>query len=226
MPDGEIVLPARLVARIERSQPVWRQYGEREAELRATAAGAHRWLELARWADRAGHPRGMRRALLEAAEIDPGLEGLAPLMARLGFVLDEELGRWLSEEDYMRRRGYRLWGDRWLAAEEYDARRRAHEQAEQRRREDARQERIARAIEALVLTQLGRAAESESEPGPAEGRGPLVAVYSGGHPWGLPVVPLPPTPPQPGQGTYDKLAKRQPGSLLPIQPRRHLTSSE
>ena len=226
MPHGEIVLPGKVVARVERSQSVWQEYGRRESALLGSAPRAHEWLELARWADGASYEHGMREAALRAAAADPQLVGLAPLMARIGHILDRDAGEWLSEAEYMRRRGYRLWGNQWLRAEEYEARRRAHEEAQKRRREDARQERIARAIEALVVAELSRAAEPESDPEPDEVRRPVVAVYANSY---IPFLAPPggPLPPPTGlQASFEDLARRQPGSLFPIRPQRHLTSSE
>ena len=231
MPHGEIVLPARVVARVERSPSAWRTFDERAAALRDPEAPAGRWLELAIWAEEAGYAEGVRLALLRAAELDPGLEGLAWRMGRLGYVLDREAGRWVAEADYMRQRGYRLWGDRWLPRDEYAARQRAREEREARRREEARQERITRAIEALVVAQLSRAAESEPEPTPAGGA--VVAVYPGGYypfavaPASPGSAPAPaPAPTAPAQADYDQLAKRQPGSLFPVPQRRRRASRE
>lgn len=230
LPYGEIVLPAKVVARVERSRSVWEEYSEREAALRGASSTAGDWLELATWADRAGYRQGMRRALLRAAEMDPQLEGLAPLMRRVGHILDGEAGEWLAEADYMQRRGYRLWGDHWLPREEYQARHRARQEAEKTSREDARQERIARAIEALVVAQLSRAAAPQEEPAPPV-RGPLVAVYPGGY-YPFAVAPTvvagaAQAVVAPEQATFEDLVDRQPGSLFPVQPRRrHLTSSE
>lgn len=225
MPHGEIVLPDKVVARVERSSSVWQVFGERQDALRGTGASAKTWLELAHWADEAGYPEGMRQAALRAGEIDPELDGLALLMSRVGHVFDGEAGEWLAEVEYMRRRGYRLWGDHWLPREEYATRLRAHEEAQARRREDARQERIARAIEALVVAQLSQAAEPDPEPIPIQAHGPLVAVYPGYFPFVAPIGPAPPAA-GPGQSDFDDLARRQPGSLFPIQPRRHLKSSD
>ena len=141
------------------------------------------------------------------------------MMARIGHIHDDEIDRWLPEVDYMRRRGYRLWQDRWLSREEHAARLRAHEEAEKRRRDDARQERITRAIEALVVTRLSR--QNEPEPEVTERPGPLVAVYGG---YSYPrlavsrvVRPVGFDPET--RGTFDDLARRQPGSILPIRPR-------
>ena len=88
MPHGEIVLPEKVVARVERSRSIWQVYAERQSALRGIAASGRDWLDLAAWADRAGYPAGMRQALLVAAEMDPQLDGLAPLMAGIGHMLD------------------------------------------------------------------------------------------------------------------------------------------
>jgi hypothetical protein len=227
MPHGEIVLPDRVVARVERSPSAWQEFAERERGLRAASSTPRQWLDLARWADEAGFRPGMRVALLRAAELDPGLDGLAPLMKRSGYIRDPESGEWLNEADYMRRRGYRLWDDHWLPEGEYERRLRAHREAETRRREDARQERIARAIEALVVAELSRAAASQPAPRPPEPRGPLVAVYTGGYfPFGLTAGVGAPAPVAPEQATFDDLVDRQPGSLFPVRPRRHLSSRD
>ena len=220
MPYGEIVLPARVVARVERSRSVWREYELRETQLRSGSATARQWLELARWADEIDYRRGMESALLRAAALEPDLAGLPPLMAGIGYIRDGEGGEWLTEAAYMRRRGYRLWGGHWLPQQEYEARLRAHQEAEARRREDERQERIARAIEALAVAQLSRAAEREAEPEPVETRRPLVAVYSGAY-FGFAAAPVASVPADPDRTTYEDLVGRQPGSLFPVQPRRH-----
>ncbi|MFQ5349005.1 MAG: hypothetical protein ACE5EG_01025 [Thermoanaerobaculia bacterium] len=226
MPYGEIVLPERVVARVERSRSIWQVFAERQTELRDAAASAPEWLELALWADAAGYPEGMREALLGAAEIDPLLDGLAPLMRRIGYQLDREAGQWLTEGDYMRQRGYRRWGDRWLTRDEYAVRWRAREEAQKKRRAEAREERITRAIEALVVAELSRAAEPEPPPRPIATHGPLVAVYPGAFfPFVAPAASVPAVG-GPEQATFEELAKRQPGSLFPVRPRRHLTSSE
>lgn len=225
MPYGEIVLPEKVVARVERSASAWQGYSERKAELDGTDASARDWLELALWADRQGFERGVREAALRAGERDPGVDGLAPLMARFGRIFDRQEGRWLAEADYMRRRGYRLWSGEWLPGDEYAARLRAHEEAEARRREEARQDRIARAIEALVAVELRRAPQAEppppAPPDPRITRGPVVAYFPGAY---YRFVAQDKTQVRDGgdeRASFDDLVGRQPGSLFPVRP-RHL----
>ncbi len=239
-PYGEIVLPLNVVARIERSQSVWQEYGERERRLRARSSRASEWLELALWADGVEYERGSRAAAREAAALEPQLDGLASLMRRLGYVHDEQAGEWLTEHELMRRRGYELWEDRWVPREVYLARMRERREAEEKRRQEARQERIARAIEALAVAQLSRSAASDSEPPagrrPLGGhRGRVVAVFPGTYfpflvgvaaprreqaPDGLDPASSPPA-------SFEDLLDRQPGSLMPLRPARgHLRSGD
>lgn len=227
MPYGEIVLPSTVVARIERAASPWQEFDARQALLRGGPSTASQWLELARWARASGYERGAREALLEAARLDPRLAGLAPLMGQIGYILERESGEWLPEADYMRRRGYRLWDGEWLPLTEYEARLGAQREADKRRRDDDRQERIARALEALVVAQLARASEPEPEAEPLRNRAPLVAVYTGAYvPYLAPRSgPVPPVVSD-EQATFEDLVGRPPGSLFPILPRRHLTSSE
>ena len=226
LPHGEIVLPAKVVARIERSPSTWRAFGERAAALDGASSSAADWLDLARWAELAGYAAGMRQALLRAAELDAGLAGLAPRMSGLGYLLDAESGRWLAEADYMRRRGYRLWQGYWLPRDEYAARLRVRQEEAARRREEARQERITRAIEALVVAQLSRAAEPEPAAPPAATSGPVVAVFPGYFSFGSAAAAAGQPPSAAAGGVYDELARRQPGSLLPVPQPRRPTSGE
>lgn len=227
---GEIVLAANLVDRVERRPSVWQEYRERELRLESASAPAGAWLELARWAERMSYEPGFLRALVRAAELEPRLEGLEPLMRRAGYLFDDEAGRWQSEKQYMERRGYLLWGDRWLPRAAYLERLRERREAERRRRDEARQERIARAIEALAVAELGRAARSEPEPA-ERASGPLVAVYTGG---GLPFAAFPvigpapapaPGPPAGRQASFEDLVDRQPSSPFRVRP-RHLSRSD
>lgn len=235
MPDGEIVLPEGVVSRVERSRSVWEEFSERQRRLASEQSAAAAWLELARWASEVDFRPGMERAALRAAELDPTLDGLDGLMRRLGRIFDPVSEAWLSEKEYMERRGYVLWGDRWLPREAYLARLQEHQERESRRRDEDRQERITRAIEALAVAEIRRSAAPA--PRPATGQGGVVASFPGAY---FPVVrgfgatvAVGPA----AQLSYKELSRRQPGSLFPIrQPRvqappipprpRHLTSRD
>ncbi len=238
LPYGEIVLPAKAVARVERAPSVWQLYLERERELRSAGSPASDWLELARWSQGHGFVRGLQTAALVAARLEPGLEGLQPLMAAMGYSFDSKAGEWLTESERMRRRGYVPWEGRWVTPEVRQFEMRQLEALAAQRREELRQERIARAIEALAVAQLSRSKQEAEEPprrAPAAGGSPLVAVFPGYFPFlvanpravGAGGTAAAPAASHPDAASFDDLIDRQPGSLFPVAPRRrHLRSSD
>ncbi len=93
--SGEMSLPLSWVAEVERERGPLEQYLERKKALvaRPDAAG-EAWLELARWARARNVGHGFRESLLTAAELEPELGGLAPLMASIDFFYKRESGVW------------------------------------------------------------------------------------------------------------------------------------
>lgn len=237
MPHGEMGVPASWVARVERSESPLAEYLRRKQAL-GPDASAGEWLELARWARAAGLAEGAREAGLQAAARDPRLEGLAPILGPVGLVFDETAGDWVSEAQLMARRGYLRLGAEWVSAEVAAERRRlaAEERLAAERR--ARDERLDRVITLLALAQLQEAREDSAPPAVVAvpvGGGPLlgapVAVFPGvfhprphrphprsGHPDGHHGDRPPVHPPATHHGgfSYDALAGRQPGSIIPI----------
>lgn len=131
LPIGSMSLSLDQVERIDEGESVLGQYQERLAELESDpATGVEAWLELARWATNQGFQRGMRRAALAAATLDPEAEGLAPLMRGLGYIYDTELGveGWLPYDEAMRRRGLVEDQGEWISSEEMQERARTRAQ--------------------------------------------------------------------------------------------------
>ena len=95
---GEMSIPSSWIARIERGPGALEEYLRRSRELAAreqpTAEG---YVSLARWARLQGLGHGFRESLLAAAELEPNLEGLAPLMAGIGYDFDSTRSAWLPE---------------------------------------------------------------------------------------------------------------------------------
>lgn len=155
MPGGSLSLPRSHVLRVESSDSDFAEYLRRKETLRRGGAGAADWLALARWAKERGISHGAREASLIAAEAEPRLEGLAPLMRSYAYVLDEQLDRWVPYSDYMRRRGFVHSNGQWITREEYAARVRAEEEERERRRAE-QAERLAayrtRAVQEAQLT--------------------------------------------------------------------------
>jgi hypothetical protein len=237
MAHGEVGIPASWVERIEPSETVLAEYLRRRAALEPDA-GARDWLELALWARARGLAEGAREAGLRAAVLDPRLEGLAPVLGAAGLVFDEAAGDWVSEAQLMARRGYQRLGGEWVGAEIVAERRRLAEEARWAAERQARDERLDRVITLLALAQLQEAREEHRQPvavypgpypvGGASLLGAPVAVFPGvfhprpplRHPapdrtgGGRP--PVHPPAANHGGFTYDALAGRQPGSIIPL----------
>lgn len=235
MAHGEMAVPASWVVEIEESDTVLARYLERKAAL-GPGAEAAEWLELARWARSQGFAEGAREAGLEAAALDPRQEGLAPILQAAGLVFDEESGAWLTEEALMVRRGFVRVGKEWLPAEVVAERRRAAEEERLAAARSAREARLDQAITLLALSQLQEAQEDRAEvvvpvasPYGASLVGAPVAVFSGTfHPRSThrphPSPRRRPRVGPPARGgehhhsgfSYDALAGRQPGSIIPL----------
>lgn len=235
LPFGEIGLARASVSRIERGESPLGQYLERRRGLELRTGGAEEWLDLALWAEGQGLDHSAREAVFVAARLDPGLPGLASPMTALGYEYEQNLAVWLPHDALMRRRGFVFSDGRWLSPDQAATLSRARAAEDARHLERQRQDRMARAVEMMVLAQLAQAEENRRAR--EETR-----VYTHGIPlWGgYPVVVPPgysprpslrPTPHHPRhngrtgnthrgsrrshrQGIVD----RPPGSLIPVTP--------
>ncbi len=233
MPGGVVSLPLSQIERVEEADSSFAEYLRRKEALRRTAEPrATDWLDLARWARVRGLSQGIRESALLAAQLDPHLSGLEPLMRGLGYVLDKELDRWIPYADSMRRRGFVQSNGQWISQEEYAQRQRRQED-ELARLRAARAEvevRAAQAAQARRLAELEAREERERRrSAPPETYGFPLYGFPGY--WVAP-PPIPPCcdgqpeppggghhPPKPperpridnGSSTYT----RMPGSLIP-----------
>ncbi|MFY9826146.1 MAG: hypothetical protein WAM82_32570 [Thermoanaerobaculia bacterium] len=221
---GVLVLPKSQVLRVEAGDSNLGEYlRQKEALKKSPTTRAADWVELARWAQSKQLDQAMRESALAAAVLDPHVPGLAPILRGLGYVLDEQLDRWVRYDDLMRRRGFVQSNGHWISAEEYQARARAQADEDARRRaerreraSEAREERLA------MLTELALTRELTQPQGPPLYPGPYA-------PWGASVILLPgfvASPPghherrtpdlfhlEPDFGSGDLI--RVPGSLIP-----------
>ena len=240
LPHGMIRLPMTRVVRIDRAASAYEEYLAR-AEALAGGSSARAWLELAVWARERDLPSCVRDAALEAARLDPDLDGLAPLLHELGYARDEQLGGWIPYDQMMVRKGYVEIDGRWVPAEVVaEAARQAREEHE-RQVAERREAQVDRAITLLALAQVREAREeSERQSAPAvvypygaplgapvavfpgsfapRGRAPRHAP-EGGHDQGAP-SPAPSSSRAPAHhtGSWNDVARRQPGSIIPLQP--------
>jgi len=196
VPFGEIGLPRSSVSRVERADSAFELYLARRAELEASDAEASDWLALARWAVDEGLDHSARESVLFAAELNPELDELVPLMRRFDYALDESLGEWVPWKELMRRRGYVLTNGKWLSPSEAMARRRAEDEAAASRRNQERQDRLTRAMEMMVLAQVIQAEEDRRLMQEAQVVGNGIPIW--GYPIGPPHGYWPRPPLQPG----------------------------
>ena len=188
MQGGVVSLPKSQVLRVEAKDSDLSGYLRRKEALRRSAdARAQDWLELARWAKTQGLEQGAREAALVAAELDPKLEGVATLLRGYKYTFDEQLGRWISYEESMRKRGFVFSQGAWISKEEMAERarlQREHEAHVAQLREAARADRAARQTEMLLATQTALLQETVRD----RERERYVAPYAG---YGWPVVVIP-----------------------------------
>lgn len=214
---GELRLPAASVARIDHASSALADYLEWRRRLRSEGGTAREWLELSRWARGRGLDHGSREALLEAASLDPHLDGLAPGMRDLDYVFEAALDRWIPYAEHMRRAGLVLHRGEWVRPES-----RAAEPAADRDPGRPVEEALARTVELLARAELERETRETRQatrPAPAVPYGFPVAHFPG---WWLA-----PAAADPGDGPSAEpapaapalppdLFRRPPGSLLPV----------
>jgi hypothetical protein len=239
MPGGSLSLPRSHVLKVEKSQSDFAEYLKRKTAAQRGGSAAD-WLALAQWAKAQGLEQGVREAALAAADLDPRLAGLAPLMRRYGYVLDEQLDRWISYADSMRRRGFVESNGEWISREEHAARVRVQQQEEAQRNAERASARAAQATQAAREAELALA-EMELRERLSRRSTVQDAVSSYGapvyfYPWHIAPVPTPPChhcgprPPQgpgqnpgqnpnqtpePQQSSRDTTFTHVPGSLIP-----------
>ena len=233
MPGGELSLPKSQVARVEKADSSYALYLERKQALRRDASAAD-WLALARWAHDHGLSHGAREAALKAAQTEPRLAGLGPILRSFGYVYDEELDRWIPYADSMRRRGFVEVDGQWLSRQELAERRRAGEEEAQRRAvREAAQAAASAATASRALAELTLYREALRDTAPQPDYDYLDYYYPGTvavWPGFFPQVPphRPPGGHRPGHHPghhghggkpnhgYGQFVHRQPGSLFPL----------
>ena len=160
---GRIKVPASTVLRIEEGRSALQEYEERAGQLAAGDAAG--WVALGEWASGKGLGTQAREAYNRALKASPND---ARANAALGNVQVD--GRWMSEDESYRARGYVQYQGDWVTPAEHQALLResaaADEQARVRQETESRvREAEARADEAEARA---RQAEAEAQQ-PVEG---------------------------------------------------------
>jgi len=153
---GRIGVPASSVVRIEEGRSALQEYEERAGRL--AAGDVDGWVALGEWADARGlgtQSRAAYHRALAAAPDDPRAN------EALGNVRVD--GRWVSEDESFRARGYVQYEGEWITPAEHEAilRERAAEDARDRERREA--ESRVREAEARAEEAEARAREAEAE---------------------------------------------------------------
>ncbi len=223
MPGGELAISRAQVLRIERGSSPYGEFLVRKGALGRTGS-AEGWLGLALWAQSQGLESGVREAAQKAATLDPMLQGLAPVMRRLDYVLESDLGRWIPYEESMRRKGWVSFGGEWITASEFRERERAFEEERSRKvaaREAESRDRLTRHLElALLNATLER--QEAAKPVPAPVAAPVFVTYG----WPLVYLPTPVQPNPRPRVEPEPVAPSPtpvPGSLPPSRPGNRFT---
>ncbi len=223
MPGGELAISLAQVLRIERGSSPYGEYLVRKGALGRTGS-AEGWLGLALWAQGQGLESGVREAALRAATLDPRLQGLAPVMRRLDYVLESDLGRWIPYEESMRRKGWVNFRGEWITARELEERERTFEEERNRKaaaREAEARDRLTRQLElALLNATLER--QEALKPALAPVAAPVFVSYG----WPLVYLPSPVQPNPRPRVEPEPVAPSPtpvPGSLAPSRPGNRFT---
>ncbi len=192
---GRITVPASSVVRIEEGRSALQEYEERAG--RVPAGDVEGWLALGEWASARGLGSQAREAYhraLSASPNDPRAN------AALGNV--QMGGRWVSEDESYRARGYVQFEGEWITPAEHEAilRERAAEAEQERKYREG--ELRAREAEARAQEAEARARKAEAEAAEAQESSEGLPMWYG---WGAgpavwptgPIVtqPIAPNPP-------------------------------
>jgi hypothetical protein len=181
---GTVKLPMTSVVRIDQRRSALDDYHDRANAIQANDVSG--WLELARWASSQGLGTQARTAYERVLAVDP--ENAAANQALGRVQLD---GRWVSEEESYKARGFVQFEGEWMTPAEQDAILRERDAAIQAEQARLDAEQRAREAEARAAEAEARAREAEAAiPGNAG-----FPMYWGGYTtWG-PGPPVWPTRP-------------------------------
>ncbi len=211
---GDLAVPRRLVARVEKGSSALLEFEARRTTLAGRPeARAEDWLELARWALAAGLEHAAAQAALTAVQLDPELAGAAALLGQLGYLQDETSGQWLRYEEAMSRKGYIQFRGSWMPGSEAAAILDAEAREAAERAVAQREDRLTEVVELLALAELAEASRPPQIGVPVYSY-PVVAI-PGFFPHFHRKKPLVPPSPQ-ARDVLDDLLHRNPGSLLPV----------
>ena len=163
---GRITVPTSSVLRVEEGRSALQEYEERAGRIPATDVDG--WLALGEWASAMGLGSQAREAyhrVLSASPGDPRAN------AALGNVQMD--GRWVSEDDSYRARGYVMYEGQWITAAEHEAILRERAVDEEREHQERQADLRAREAEAKAQEAEAQARQAEAEAAQAQEGLPL-----------------------------------------------------
>ncbi len=196
---GRIGVPASSVLRIVEGRSPLHEYEDRAGRL--AAGDVDGWVALAEWASAQGLGTQAREAYHRALAASPDDPRANEALGNVKMG-----GRWVSEDESYRARGYVQYEGEWITPAEHEAilRERAAEDARERERREA--ESRVREAEARADEAEARARDAEAQAAEAEQASEGIPLWYG---WGAgpvawpvgpivrPIPPRPPTPPRP-----------------------------
>jgi hypothetical protein len=154
---GRMGVPLSSVVRIEEGRSPLHEYEERAGRL--AAGDADGWVALGEWASAKGLGTQAREAYHRALAAAPDDRRANEALGNV-----EMGGRWVSEEESYRARGYVQHEGEWVTAAERDAMERARAAEDDRDRERREADRRVREAEARAAEAEARAREAEAQP--------------------------------------------------------------
>ena len=151
---GLITVPTSSVVKVEEGRSALQEYEERAASL--DAGNADGWVQLGQWASARGLGTQARQAYERALAASPGDPRANDGLGRVNVD-----GRWVSQEEGYRLKGYVEFEGDWVTPAEHEALLRARSQEEAHARER-------QAAQARVEEAEARAAEAEARAKQAE----------------------------------------------------------
>ncbi len=188
---GRIGVPASSVLRIEEGRSPLQEYEERAGRL--APGDVDGWVALGEWATAKGLGTQAREAYHRALAASPGDPRANQALGNV-----QMNGKWVSEEEGYRARGYVQYEGEWMTANERDAMERARAAEDERDRERREADQRVREAEARADEAEAKAREAEAQKA-SEGI-PLWYGWAPGPgywPVGPIVRPIPPRPPNP-----------------------------
>ena len=188
---GTITVPMTSVVRIDQKRSPLDDYYERAAALRADDAAG--WLALGKWASSEGLGSQARSAFENVVAADPANVEANQALGRV--FMD---GRWVTQEESYRARGFVQFEGEWMAPADRDAIVKQRDQQQQAETAQLEAERRTREAEARAAEAEARAREAEAA---VPGNAGYPMYWDGYWGYGPSVWPTRPivTPPRPAQ---------------------------